>query len=173
MTEHERNLVRRAERFARIDEVRHDQTAQRKFERTFLSLDWVGAEDSGFDYGDGGRQMRALVRKLDAPWREHVREHRFQSAMWKLRRHPELQKTLRAIRHYIKCEKIFSALQIKAEVHEKRFFHVTEIHDFTTCILEGVRVRGEVPRRCASRLVMSRPVMSYELRWAFPLTPNS
>ena len=127
MTEHERNLVRRSERFALRDKARHDQTAQRKFERAFLSLDWVGEEDSGFDYGDGGRQMRALVRKLDAPWREHVRELRFWNALYKLRNYPELQTTLRAIRRYRVRQEIFSALQIKAEVYRKRFSQITEI----------------------------------------------
>ncbi len=124
---HERNLVRRAEKFAKCDEVRHDQTEQRVFERSFLSLDWANEEGSGFDYCDGGRQMRALVRKLDEPYWNRVRELRFWNALYKLRHYPELQTTLRAIRRYRVRRKIFSALQIKANVYRERFSQLTKI----------------------------------------------
>lgn len=127
MTKHERNLVRQSEKFAAANKALHDQTRQRKFEQSFLSLDWANEEGSRYDYGDGGRQMRALVRKLDEPFWNRVRELRFWNALYKLRDYPELQTTLRAIRRYRVRRKIFSALQIKAETYRKRFFQVTKI----------------------------------------------
>ena len=127
MTAHERNLVRQSEKFAAANKALHDQTRQQKFEQSFLSLDWTNEEGSRFDYCDGGRQMRALVRKLDEPFWNRVRELRFWNALYKLRDYPELQTTLRAIRRYRVRRKIFSALQIKAETYRKRFFQVTKI----------------------------------------------
>ena len=44
MTEQEKNLVKRAEKFARCNEYRHDQTRQRKFERSFESRDLEDSE---------------------------------------------------------------------------------------------------------------------------------
>ena len=127
MTAHERNLVRQSEKFAAADKARHDQTRQRKFEQFFLSLDWANEEGLYIDYGDGGRQMRALVRKLDEPFWNRVRELRFWNALYRLRDYPELQKTLRAIRRYRVRRKIFSALQIKANVYRERFSQLTKI----------------------------------------------
>ena len=46
MTERERNMVRRSEKFARCNEYRHDQTRQRKFERSFESRDLEDSEAS-------------------------------------------------------------------------------------------------------------------------------
>ena len=127
MTAHERNLVRQSEKFAAANKALHDQTRQRKFEQSFLSLDWTNEEGSRFDYCDGGRQMRALVRKLDEPFWNRVRELRFWNALYKLRDYPELQTTLRAIRRYRVRQKIFSALQIKANVYRERFSQLTKI----------------------------------------------
>ena len=132
MTVHEKRLVRRSEKFAAANEVAHDQTDQRLFEKSFLSLEWADEEGSRYDYCDGGRQMRALIRKLDEPFWNHVRELRFWNALYKLRDFPELQTTLRAIRHYRVRRKIFSALQIKAETYRKRFFQVTKILQILT-----------------------------------------
>lgn len=129
MTAHERNLVRQSEKFAKCDEVRHDKTQQRQFEQNFYSLEWALDEMTGFDYGDGGRQMRALVRKLDEPFWNRVRELRFRRALYALRKHPELQTTLLAIRRFrnLPRRKIFSALQIKANVYRERFSQLTKI----------------------------------------------
>ena len=129
MTAHERNLVRQAEKFAAANKALHDQTRQQKFEQSFLSLDWADEEGSGFDYGDGGRQMRALVRKLDEPYWNRVRELRFRRALYALRKYPELQTTLLAIRRLrnLPRRKIFSALQIKANVYRERFSQLTKI----------------------------------------------
>ena len=77
-------LAKRAERFYQIDQIRHDQTRQRTFERAFLSLDRANGEGDAFDYGDCGRAARRLFRDLDAPWRAHMRELRFQRALEKL-----------------------------------------------------------------------------------------
>ena len=127
MTAREKNLVRRAERFAAANACAHDQTRQRRFERRFLSLDCPDADGNLYDYGDCGRAAKRMFRELDAAYRERIREHRFQSAIWKLRHHPELQKTLRAIRRYRKREKIFSALKIGANVYRERFSQLTKI----------------------------------------------
>ena len=131
MTAREKNLVRRAERFAAANACAHDQTRQRRFERRFLSLDCPDADGNLFDYGDCGRAAKRMFRELDAAYHERIRERRFQSALWKLRGHPELQKTLRAIRRYRKREKIFSALQIGAETYRRRFSDLTQILEIT------------------------------------------
>ena len=80
MTAHERNLVRRAEKFAAADKARRDQTDQMLFERSFLSLERAEEDGLHYDYSDGCRQMRALIRKLDEPYWNHVRELRFWKA---------------------------------------------------------------------------------------------
>lgn len=115
-----------------IDDVRRDQTYQRAFERSFLSLDHPDEDGNMWDYGDCGRDMRRTLRAIDAPYWEHVRELRFWNALYKLRDYPELQKTLRAIRRHRVRRKIFSALKIGAETYEKRFRRVREILEITT-----------------------------------------
>ena len=115
-----------------IDDVRRDQTYQRAFERSFLSLDHPDEDGNMWDYGDCGREMRRTLRAIDAPFWEHVRELRFWNALYKLRDYPELQKTLRAIRRHRVRRKIFSALKIGAETYEKRFRRVREILEITT-----------------------------------------
>ena len=131
MTARERNLVRRAEKFAMVDDVRRNSTRQGQWEASFLSLDCPDADGNLYDYGDCGRAAKRMFRELDAAYRERIREHRFQSAIWKLRHHPELQKTLRAIRRYRKREKIFSALKIGANVYRERFSQLTKIFEIT------------------------------------------
>ena len=64
-----------------IDDVRHDQTQQRSFERTFLSLDCPDANGDTWDYGDCGREMRRMLRAIDAPFRERIRDLRFAAAL--------------------------------------------------------------------------------------------
>ena len=125
-------LVKRSERFAAADEARHDQTRQRRFERAFLSLDWRNEDGDAFDYGDCGRAAKKLYASLDAPFRKRRRELLFWQALYRLRKHPELQRTLRAIRRHRVRQKIFSALQIRPEVYKLRFFHLTKILQIST-----------------------------------------
>ena len=132
MTARERNLVRRAEKFHAANACAHDQTRQRLFERQFLSLDCPDADGNLLDYGDCGRAAKRMFRDMDAPFREHVRELRFWNALYKLRKYPELQKTLRAIRCHRVRRKIFSALKIGAETYRRRFFDLTQILEILT-----------------------------------------
>ena len=125
-------LVKRSERFAAVNEVKHDQTRQRRFERAFLSLDWRNEDGDAFDYGDCGRAAKKLYAALDAPFRKRRRELLFWQALYRLRKHPELQRTLRAIRRHRVRQKIFSALQIRPEVYKLRFFHLTKILQIST-----------------------------------------
>ena len=120
-------LVARSEQFAAAEGARRAMTRQGSFEASFLSLDHPDANGAPRDYGDCGRAAKRMLSRLDAPFRERLREHRFQAAIWKLRDYPELQKTLRAIRRYRKREKIFSALQIKAGTYRERFSQLTQI----------------------------------------------
>ena len=123
----DKGLVVTATRRDLANDVAHDQTNQRSFERGFLSLDHPDEDGNMWDYGDCGRDMRRTLRAIDAPYWEHVRELRFWNALYKLRDYPELQKTLRAIRRHRVRRKIFSALKIGAETYEKRFRRVREI----------------------------------------------
>ena len=132
MTDHEKALVAKSEKWGYVDDVRHDQTKQRVFEQAFLSLDCPDAQGNRYDYGDCGRGAKRLFIALDAPYWEHVKMLRFRNALYKLRRYPRLQTTLRAIRTHRLRRKIFSALKIKAEVYEKRFLRVLEILQIST-----------------------------------------
>ena len=132
MTDHEKALVAQSEKWGYVNEVVHDKTNQRRFEQAFLSLDCPDAQGNRYDYGDCGRGARRLFIALDAPYWEHVKMLRFWNALYKLRRYPELQKTLRAIRTHRVRRKIFSALKIKAEVYEMRFLRVVEILQIST-----------------------------------------
>ena len=127
MTQRERNLVRRSEKFAKANECVHDKTLQRRFELRFLSLDCPDANGDMRDYGDCGRAARRIFASLDEPFRRHVRELRFREALRKLERHPELQKTLVAIRRFRQRQKIFSALKIKDETYRRRISDLTKI----------------------------------------------
>ena len=128
----DKGLVVTATRCGLANDVAHDKTYQRTFERGFLSLDHPDEDGNMWDYGDCGRDMRRTLRAIDAPYWEHVRELRFWNALYKLRDYPELQKTLRAIRRHRVRRKIFSALKIGAETYEKRFRRVREILEITT-----------------------------------------
>ena len=117
------------------DEAEHDQTRQRAFEQSMLSLDRPDEDGNLYDYGDCSRAAKRMFREMDAEYREKViepyRQHKRDLAFWRalhaLKDHPELQTTLRAIRRYRVREKIISALKIGAETYEKRFFRVREI----------------------------------------------
>ena len=109
------------------DEARHDQTQQRSFERAFLSLDRPDENGNMFDYGDCGRTMRRMFRDLDAPLRERIHDLRFAAALDALDGHPELQRTLRAIRRHRRRGKIAAALRIPPETYAKRFARICQI----------------------------------------------
>ena len=104
----DKGLVVTATRRGLANDVAHDQTNQRTFERGFLSLDHPDEDGNMWDYGDCGRDMRRTLRAIDAPYWEHVRELRFWNALYKLRDYPELQKTLRAIRRHRVRRNFFS-----------------------------------------------------------------
>ena len=128
----DKGLVVTATRCGLANDVAHDKTYQRTFERGFLSLDHPDEDGNMWDYGDCGRDMRRTLRAIDAPFWEHVRELRFWNALYKLRDYPELQKTLRAIRRHRVRRKIFSALKIGAETYRRRFFDLTQILGIST-----------------------------------------
>ena len=123
----DKGLVVTATRRGLANDVAHDQTNQRSFERGFLSLDHPDEDGNMWDYGDCGRDMRRTLRAIDEPFWEHVKELRFWNALYRLRNYPELQKTLRAIRRHRVRRKIFSALKIGAETYRRRFFDLTQI----------------------------------------------
>ena len=131
----EKGLMVRALHCDMKDEAEHDQTRQRAFEQSMLSLDHPDEDGNLYDYGDCSRAAKRMFREMDAEYREKViepyRQHKRDLAFWRalhaLKDHPELQTTLRAIRRYRVREKIISALKIGAETYEKRFFRVREI----------------------------------------------
>ena len=96
----DKGLVVTATRRSLVNDVAHDQTHQRMFERGFLSLDHPDEDGNMYDYGDCGRAMRRALRAIDAPYWEHVRELRFAAALDSLEAHPELAKALVAIRRH-------------------------------------------------------------------------
>ena len=61
--------LRIAERNRRVNEAKHDQTRQRRFERNFLSRDLPDSKAARADASDGGRLTARLVEEIDAPTR--------------------------------------------------------------------------------------------------------
>ena len=61
--------LRIAERNRRVNEAKHDQTRQRRFERNFLSRDLPDSKAACADASDGGRLTARLVEEIDAPTR--------------------------------------------------------------------------------------------------------
>ena len=61
--------LRIAERNRRVNEAKHDQTRQRRFERNFLSRDLPDSKATRADASDGGRLAARLVEGIDAPTR--------------------------------------------------------------------------------------------------------
>ena len=59
--------LRIAERNRRVNEAKHDQTRQRRFERNFLSRDLPDSKAARADASDGGRLPARLVEEIDAP----------------------------------------------------------------------------------------------------------
>ena len=107
MSEHplDSPLVKRSERFARINECVHDQTKQRKFEKSFFSLEWMNENGDAFDYGDCGKAAKQLFIKLDWYWLKQEGEERWQAALEKLEKYPKLKETLEIIREVIESAK--------------------------------------------------------------------
>ena len=96
----ERGLAVCALRCNMADEVRQDKTRQRRFESSMLSLDAPDANGNMYDYGDCNRAAKRMFRELDAPVHEHFRRLRLRQALYRLRKYPELQATLKAIYKY-------------------------------------------------------------------------
>ena len=128
----EKGLVVTATKRALVNEAVHDQTLQRKFERGFLSLDAPDKEGHAREYSFGSREVNRMVRELDTPYWEQVRERRFWNALYRLRKYPELQTTLRAIRTFRVRQKIISALKIKGEVYDMRLSRVRSLLQILT-----------------------------------------
>ena len=125
----EKGLMVRALHCNMKDEAEHDQTRQRAFEQSMLSLDHPDENGDLYDYGDCNRAARRMFRELDAPVHEHFRKLRLRQALYRLRKYPELQATLKAIYKYrfLPRQKIFSALKIRGETYKMRLSRVTEI----------------------------------------------
>ena len=64
MTRHEQNLVKRAEKFYRCNEYRHDQTNKRKFERSFESRDLEESE-AAIEGENAANEALAAVGRRD------------------------------------------------------------------------------------------------------------
>ena len=61
--------LRIAERNRRVNEAKHDQTRQPRFERNFLSRGLPDSKAARADASDGGRLTARLVEEIDAPTR--------------------------------------------------------------------------------------------------------
>ena len=126
----EKGLVVAAARRGLANDAARDQTRQRRFERSFLSLDRPDADGDLYDYGDCGREVRRMMRALDAPYRERVRDLRFRAALGVLDGHPELQRALRAIRRHRRRKEVAAALGVSPETYAKRFARLCGILGF-------------------------------------------
>ena len=130
LSAHEKGVMVQALRCDLIDEVKHNEnTRQGKFEESFHSLDFPCENGVRYDYNEGCISANRLYCNLDEPYRERRRWLKIRRALYKLRRYPELQATLKAIFKYRfqPRQKIISALKIKGETYEKRFSRVREI----------------------------------------------
>ena len=125
----EKGLMVRALHCNMKDEAQHDRTRQRLFEQSMVSLDRPDENGDLYDYGDCNRAAKRMFRELDAPVHEHFRKLRLRQALYRLRKYPELQATLKAIYKYrfLPRQKIFSALKIRGETYKMRLSRVTEI----------------------------------------------
>jgi hypothetical protein len=130
----EKGLMVRALHCNMKDEAQHDRTRQRLFEQSMVSLDRPDENGDLYDYGDCNRAARRMFREIDAPVHEHFRRLRLRQALYRLRKYPELQATLKAIFKYrfLPRQKIFSALKIRGETYKQRFFQLTKILKIST-----------------------------------------
>ena len=129
LSPHEKGQAVQRLRWDMINEARHNATPQGKQDTGYLSLDRPDDDGNRYDYGDCNRAMRRMFREIDEPVNEYFRWLKIRRALYKLRRYPELQATLKAIFKYRfqPRQKIFSALKIRGETYEKRFSRVREI----------------------------------------------
>ena len=124
LTAREKGYVVTATRRALTDDVRRDQSRQRRFERSFLSLEFPKDDGLPYDYSFGSREVNRLVRKLDEPFTAHRRNLRFRQALYRLRHRPKLQQTLRAIREHRHRKAILLALGIPDFVYDLRLSEI-------------------------------------------------
>ena len=126
----EKGLMVTALKRGMINEAEHNEnTRQGKFEESFHSLDFPYENGVRYDYNEGCISANQLYYNLDEPYRERRRWLKIRRALYKLRRYPELQATLKAIFKYRfqPRQKIISALKIRGGTYEKRVFRVREI----------------------------------------------
>ena len=130
LSAHEKGVMVQALRWTMSKGVRHSAgSLQGKFEDGFHSLDFPCENGVRYDYNEGCISANRLYCNLDEPYRERRRWLKIRRALYKLRRYPELQATLKAIFKYRfqPRQKIISALKIRGETYEKRFSRVREI----------------------------------------------
>ena len=126
----EKGLMVTALKRGMINEAEHNEnTRQGKFEESFHSLDFPYENGVRHDYNEGCISANRLYYNLDEPYRERRRWLKIRRALYKLRRYPELQATLKAIFKYRfqPRQKIISALKIRGETYRKRFSDLTQI----------------------------------------------
>ena len=130
----EKGLMVRALHCNMKDEAQHDRTRQRLFEQSMVSLDRPDENGDLYDYGDCNRAAKRMFREIDAPVHEHFRRLRLRQTLYRLRKYPELQATLKAIYKYrfLPRQKIFSALEIRGETYKMRLSRVWEILKIST-----------------------------------------
>ena len=130
LTAHEKGVMVTALKRGMINEAEHNEnTHQGKFEESFHSLDFPYENGVRYDYNEGCISANRLYYNLDEPYRERRRWLKIRRALYKLRRYPELQATLKAIFKYRfqPRQKIISALKIRGETYRKRFSDLTQI----------------------------------------------
>ena len=126
----EKGLMVTALKRGMINEAEHNEnTRQGKFEESFHSLDFPYENGVRYDYNEGCISANRLYYNLDEPYRERRRWLKIRRALYKLRRYPELQATLKAIFKYRfqPRQKIISALKIRGGTYEMRLSRVREI----------------------------------------------
>ena len=126
----EKGLMVTALKRGMINEAEHNEnTHQGKFEESFHSIDFPYENGVRYDYNEGCISANRLYYNLDEPYRERRRWLKIRRALYKLRRYPELQATLKAIFKYRfqPRQKIISALKIRGETYRKRFSDLTQI----------------------------------------------
>ena len=130
LSAHEKGVMVTALKRGMINEAEHNEnTRQGKFEESFHSLDFPYENGVRYDYNEGCISANRLYYNLDEPYREWRRWRKIRRALYKLRRYPELQATLKAIFKYRfqPRQKIISALKIRGETYEMRLSRVREI----------------------------------------------
>ena len=130
LSSHEKGLMVQDLRWTMSKGVRHNaESLQGKFEDGFHSLDFPYENGVRYDYNEGCISANRLYYNLDEPYRERRRWLKIRRALYKLRRYPELQATLKAIFKYRfqPRQKIFSALKIRGGTYRERFSQLTQI----------------------------------------------